>query len=126
MTINERVKFLRKEILNQTQQTFSDEIKISRSNLGNIETGEVAVTERVFFSICEKFNVSEEWLRYGIGEIFKELSMEEEIAEFVGRVLKDKEDSFKKRYIEMLSKLDDSGWDALEAVAKTFLKVEKD
>lgn len=58
--------------------------------------------------------------------MFEELSIEEEIAEFVGRILKGKEDSFKKRYIEMLSKLDDDGWEALEKVAKSFINTKKD
>lgn len=125
MTVYERIRYLRKEIIKKTQQEFSDEIKISRSNLGNIEIGRISLTDRVVNDICEKFNVSEEWLRYGQGEIFKELSIEEEIAKFVGKVLKDQNDTFKKRFIEMLSKLDDDGWDALEAVAEAFLKVKK-
>lgn len=117
MTINERVKHLRKEIMKQTQQTFSDEIKISRSNLGNIETGEVAVTERVFYSICEKFNVNEEWLRTGEGKIFVELSKENQLMEWAGNVLKDESDSFKRRFVNMLMELDDSDWETLEKIA---------
>lgn len=113
-------------MLGLTQQAFAAEIKISRSNLGNIETGEVAVTERLIASICDKYNVNEEWLRNGTGEIFIELSLEEEIAEFIGRVLAEKEDSFKKRYIDMLSKLDDDGWAALERVAEAMNALKKD
>lgn len=43
MNIYERIRFLRKEILQKTQEEFAESIKISRSNLGNIETGKVAV-----------------------------------------------------------------------------------
>lgn len=113
-------------MLGLTQQAFAAEIKISRSNLGNIETGEVAVTERLISSICDKYDVNEEWLRNGTGEIFIELSLEEEIAEFIGRVLAEKEDSFKKRYIDMLSKLDDDGWAALEKIAESMAALKKD
>lgn len=67
MTINERIRYLRKEKLKLTQQEFSAALKISRSNIGNIETGEVSVTERVIYDICEKFNVNEDWLRTGAG-----------------------------------------------------------
>ncbi len=120
MNISQRIKQLRKDILNVTQQEFSDALNISRSNAGNIETGRISVTDRTITTICEKFNVNEEWLRNGTGETFKELSREEEITEFIERILKDKEDSFKKRYIEMLSKLDENGWIALEQVAQSW------
>ena len=102
--MHERIRYLRKEILKLTQQEFSDSLKISRSNMGNIEIGRIAVTDRVIYDICEKFNVNEEWLRAGSGDIFIELSVDEQIAEFIAHVLKDKEESFKKRYISMLSK----------------------
>lgn len=124
--ISERIRHLRKDVLGLTQQVFASEIKISRSNLGNIETGEVAVTERLISSICDKYNVNEEWLRSGTGEMFVELSAEEEIAEFVGRVLSEKDDSFKKRYINMLSKLYEDGWTALEKVAEAMVALKKD
>lgn len=125
MDIGQRIKYLRKEYLHLTQQEFADALNISRSNAGNIEVGRISVTSRVVASICEKFNVNEEWLKSGEGDMFVELSREEEIAEFVGRVLKDKEDSFKKRYIEMLSKLDDDGWNALEKVAESWAIMKK-
>lgn len=126
MSINERIRYLRKTELKMTQQDFSSKLNISRSNMGNIETGEVTVTDRVISSICKEFNVNEEWLRNGIGEIFVDLSKEEYIAEFVGRILKDKEDSFKKRYIAMLSKLDEDGWEALEEVATSLKRIKMD
>lgn len=125
MDIGQRIKYLRKECLHLTQQEFADALNISRSNEGNIEIGRISVTSRVVASICEKFNVNEGWLKSGDGDVFVELSREEKIAEFVGRVLKDKEDSFKKRYIEMLSKLDDDGWNALEKIAESWFMMKK-
>ena len=126
MEIHERIKYLRKDILKLTQQEFSDSLKISRSNMGNIEIGRIAVTDRVICDICEKFNINEEWLRTGNGSMYIELSKEEYIADFISSILKNKEDSFKKRYVAMLSKLDEDGWEALEKVAITMGSVKKD
>ena len=126
MEIHERIKYLRKDILKLTQQEFSDSLKISRSNMGNIEIGRIAVTDRVICDICEKFNINEEWLRTGNGSMYIELSKEEYIADFISSILKNKEDSFKKRYVAMLSKLDEDGWEALEKVAITMGSVNKD
>ena len=126
MEIHERIRYLRKDILKLTQQEFSDSLKISRSNMGNIEIGRIAVTDRVVCDICEKFNINEEWLRTGNGSMYIELSKEEYISIFIGNIIKDKEDSFKKRYVAMLSKLDEDGWEALEKVAITMGSVKKD
>lgn len=126
MEIHERIKYLRKDILKLTQQEFSDSLKISRSNMGNIEIGRIAVTDRVICDICEKFNINEEWLRTGNGSMYIELSKEEYIAAFISSILKNKEDSFKKRYVAMLSKLDEDGWEALEKVAIAMGSVKKD
>ena len=126
MEIHERIKYLRKDILKLTQQEFSDSLKISRSNMGNIEIGRIAVTDRVICDICEKFNITEEWLRTGNGSMYIELSKEEYIADFISSILKNKEDSFKKRYVAMLSKLDEDGWEALEKVAIAMGSIKKD
>lgn len=126
MEIHERIKYLRKDILKLTQQEFSDSLKISRSNMGNIEIGRIAVTDRVICDICEKFNINEEWLRTGNGSMYIELSKEEYIAAFISSILKNKEDSFKKRYVAMLSKLEEDGWEALEKVAIAMGSVKKD
>ena len=126
MNINERVRYLRKEKLHMTQEAFGSPLGLTRANIANIEAGRISVTERVVLGLCDKYNVDENWLRNGIGDVFMELSREEYIAEFIGRVLKDKEDSFKKRYIEMLSKLDEDGWEALEKVAIAMGSINKD
>lgn len=56
-------------------------------------------------------------MRIGEGEMFIELSTDEQIAEFVGRTLSTESESFKKRFIAMLAKLDESDWETLEKIA---------
>lgn len=46
--------------------------------------------------------------------MFVQLSRDEEIASFVGSVLAGEEDNFKRRFIAMLSKLDENDWELLE------------
>ena len=121
-----RIKKLRKDILKMNQEEFGSKLGLSKSNISNIEVGRIELTDRNINAICKTFKINDGWLRNGNGEIFEESSIEEEIAEFVGRVLKGKEDSFKKRYIETLSKLDDDGWEALEIVADLSSKMKKD
>lgn len=71
MKISERIKLIRgRDYLNLNQQEFAKRIGISRSNLANIETDKVNLTERVAKDICEEFNISYIWLMEEIGDIF--------------------------------------------------------
>lgn len=72
METYERIKYLRKKVLNLSQDDFSKKINISRSNLGNIETGKINLTERVLSDICRAFQVKKDWITAGIEPIFEE------------------------------------------------------
>lgn len=123
--MNERIRELRKNLgLNQTE--FGEKIGLKQTTVAGYENNARQPNDSVIRSICREFNVSEDWLRYGTGDMFVELSREETIANFVGCILRDKEDSFRKRYIDMLSKLDDDGWAALEKVAAALGQLKKD
>ncbi len=68
----ERIRHLRKNILHLTLDEFSREINLSRSNLGNIETGRISLTERVLSDICRTFHASPDWILEGAGPMFLE------------------------------------------------------
>lgn len=111
--LNERLKKLRKT-LDLTQQEFADKIGSKRNTIAKYETNTNAPSAAVISLICREFNVNEDWLRTGTGEMFIELTKEEEIASFIGEVLRDEDDSFKKRLISGLAALDETGWEVLE------------
>lgn len=69
LEIRERIKELRKNILQLSQDDFGKKINISRSNEANIETGRINVTDRVVTDICNNFSISERWLRTGEGDM---------------------------------------------------------
>lgn len=74
MKAYERVKDLRKNILHLSQKNFAEQINISRSNLGNIETNKINLTERVLMDICRTFHINRDWLMDGTEPIFAESS----------------------------------------------------
>lgn len=116
MNINERIRHLRKNELKMTQNSFASEIDISRSNLGNIETGEVSVTERVISSICREFNVNEEWIRYGTGGIFAEITPYEKAYNRFGYIMENSSPSKKAALsvlLELLYSVPDEQWNLL-------------
>ncbi len=122
--MNERLKKLRRE-LGLTQQEFADKIGVKRNSLANYETGRNTPIDAIIVSICREFNVNEDWLRTGKGDMFIKLSYSDEIAQFVGDLLSEEDDSFKKRLISGLAALDDNGWRVLENFLNS-IQIKKD
>lgn len=115
-TVGERIRILRKsKNVNLTLEEFGKRLGVKKSVLSHIENGKSNVTDQMFVSICREYNVNPDWLRTGTGEMFSE-DDEEYLFRWVGRVLKDKPESFKKRVLNLLSSLDDSDWEALEKI----------
>ena len=67
--MNERIKKVRKA-LDLTQQEFGERIGMKRNSIALIENGR-NTSDQTVFAICREFNVNEEWLRTGAGEMFK-------------------------------------------------------
>ena len=121
-TVGERIRFLRKEHLDLTLKEMSEKLNVSLSNLGNVETGKIKATDRLLSDICREYGVSIAWLETGEGEMFREKTEYEALAEFFGDVLNDQPESFRITFLSALAALDDDGWALLEAECK--LKAE--
>lgn len=116
MSIQDRLKTIRKELgLNQTE--FAKRLSLKQSTISAMERNETAITDRTIKNICYEFNVSEHWLRTGEGEIFGQLTRNQEISREVTRVLKDEPESFRSRFIAALCRLDESDWQVLGKIA---------
>lgn len=70
MSINERFKYLRKEILHKTQLEFAKVLDMSHAGISKIENGNTTLTEKNIKIICKEFNVNYAWLINGDGDIF--------------------------------------------------------
>lgn len=119
--MKDRIKKIRKE-LDLTQQKFADSLGVKRNTVGQWECGINAITDQVITSICREFNVNEHWLRDGTGEMFIKQTRDEQIAAFIGDMLKDEKESFKRRLISALANLDESDWDVLEKLVDSMQK----
>lgn len=122
--MNERLKKLRKE-LDMTQQEFAEGIGIKRNTIATYESGRNEPIDAVISLICTKYNVSENWLRTGEGDMFVKLSYSDEIAQFVGQLMTEEDDSFKKRLVSGLAALDETGWKVLEDFLDS-IQIKKD
>ena len=122
--MHNQIQSLRKS-LGLSQSDFGARIGLSRDSIANIEGNRIEVKDVVVKMICREFNVSEEWLRTGEGDPHVPLSRSQVIADFSADILKDEEESFRRRLIEALAELDDDDWKVLEKIANS-LQQKKD
>lgn len=122
--MHERIKELRK-YLGLTQAEFGEKIAMRQTGVAWLESGDRKITDRVITTICAVFGVDEIWLRTGDGEMFREPTIDEQIAGFVGDVLSDKGDEFRKRVMRILASLGPEGWKALSDFLDAVEKADK-
>jgi transcriptional regulator with XRE-family HTH domain len=120
--MNNRIKELRKSLgLNQTE--FGEGINLSKSQIACYENGSRNVTDRSISDICEKYNVNEEWLRHGIGEMFKPEPEINELAYLMGMFISNNsEDELRTKIIKAMLSLDDDGWKFIEGLVERIAK----
>ena len=95
-----------RETLKISQDELGTKIGISRFSVSNYESGKRNITERVIKDICREFDVNEEWLRTGEGEMFVELPEGTELGKYIADVIGG-EDDFIKNIIISYMKLDE-------------------
>jgi Predicted transcriptional regulators len=102
MSINQRIKQVRQE-LHLSQAKFAKEISISNGYIASIELGNRTVNNRIIKLICTAFNVSEEWLRKGEGDMFA--GPPDHIAKLAMNMFKDLKPEFQKYVLQQINQL---------------------
>ena len=92
MTQGERVKEVRKS-LNLTMEQFGNKLGVTKVAISNIEKEKRNLTEQMSRAICRELNASEQWLKTGEGEMYQQLSEDEEIAGIVSDLLEEGKDN---------------------------------
>ena len=121
--MNERIKELRKN-LKLTQQEFADALNIKRGAVANYEIGRNEPIDAVISLICKTFNVNEEWLRTGEGEMFEQMTEQQKLLKYTGMLLKDKDSAIVnaiQSFIVTYEQLDDTSKATLEKIAQQFI-----
>lgn len=118
--MNERIKRLRKALeLNQTD--FGARIGVKQGTVAAYESGARVPLDSVVVSICREFGVSESWLRSGEGEMFLQLSREEEITKFCMSIIRDPDSEFQRQFVSVLARLEPPQWQLLSDMADKLL-----
>lgn len=128
--MNARIKELRKAV-EMTQDKFGQMLGVGKTAISEIESGKNKVSNQIINLICKtKWDnhgyVNEEWLRTGEGSMFQEVTIDEEIADFIGKIQMTDDNNFKKRLISLLARLDEDDWLVLEKMAREMAEKKKD
>ena len=122
MTIGERFKIVRglSDEPNEkcSQLKFGKMFGLTRDVVANIENNRVAPTQILLENICNRFDISYDWLAHGLEPMRPIKSKEDEISELVGSALSGSSD-FKKAVIRMICSRTDAELQALEDALRT-------
>ena len=121
MEEGQRVRELRKE-LQLTLEKFGKPLGVGKTAISKIENGDRGLTDQMILAICREYNVDENWLRTGEGEMFKKLNRQQELAQLTATLFKEEEDSFKSRLIMALAQLNEEEWELLEKISNKIVK----
>ena len=121
--MNERIKALRK-VLGMSQDIFAEKLGLTKNYISLIENGKRNLSEQSVKVLCREFNVNEEWLRNGTGEMFLPTDRNADIARLTKQLLDEESDSFKNRLISILSNLSVEEWQYLEKRAKELCGID--
>jgi len=70
MTVNQRVRYFRTEIVKMSQRAFAKCIGMKQTSISSLENG--SVSSQTIKALCLAFNLNEDWLRYGTEPMYVE------------------------------------------------------
>lgn len=122
--MNTRIKLLRQSQKLNMQQ-FGDKLGVTQSAISRIEKGDRKLTEQMILSICREFNINEDWLRNGQGEMYK--TPDEETQAIVSNLLNKNTPFFDiiLRIVQNYQKLDNQSQEALNILCNQLLETHE-
>lgn len=124
MTVNERMKSVRTQE-KLSMEAFGELIGMSKSNVSKLEKGEHNVAERNIKLICSEFNINENWLRTGEGEMFNSSEDNREFRQLIVSIEMSDHSELKNGII-LLSELNDHQRGLMINIMKEMRKVSSD
>ena len=115
--MNKRIKELR-EALGLSQEEFGKSLELTRNYISLIENEQRNMSSQSIKVMCSMYNVNEEWLRTGSGEMFKSRTKEQEIGAFFNETMELDDENFQKKLISALTRLSVKDWENLAEIAK--------
>lgn len=120
--MKDRIKKIRKDA-NLTQQAFADRLGLKQNTIAVYEMGKSGISDAVITSICREFNVNEEWLRTGKGNMQRHPG--NKLSFYMGQIAAG-DDEIIKGIIEFYMELDPTSKKTLKKIAKEAIEKLRD
>lgn len=121
--MNERIKEIRKS-LNLSQDEFGRRLGVTRGAITNIELNKTEPKELFLELICKVFDVNEHWLRTGKGEMFRQLTEQQQLMKYTALLMNNKDSAVAaaiQALIVTYEQLDDVSKATLEKIALQYI-----
>lgn len=129
LELHERIRFLRKDTLKISQTEFAEKLGVTRTVIKNLELNVLARPDQklsLLKLMCKEFNVSEDWLLNGEGEMFLPISRKTQIEKLTNQLMSEESNSFKNRFVSVLADLTENEWEFLEEKAMQLCGIDKE
>ena len=119
--LNKRIKFLR-EKRGLTQAEFGSKVGAQQATVSAWEVGRITPNSSTIRSICQTFDIREEWLRTGAEPMMVPRPKDDVLMKFFTSVLKDQPESMRKRFISSLASFTPEDWENAAALMQKLVK----
>ncbi len=119
--MNNRIKYIRKDLLNISQKDFADKIGLSENFVWMIEKGTRTPSDRTISDICREFGVDRVWLETGAGDPFRPVDRDEQIAAILSRAIAGNTTA-RDRLIRAFSQLPDEMFEQAEKILEEIVE----
>ena len=118
--MKDRIKKIRRDA-GLTQQEFADKLGLKQNTVASYEIARIIPSDRTIGDICRIFNVNEEWLRTGIGEMFVPRTRRDELAAYMGQVIGGKCSDIEEAIITVMARTSIEEWELIRKKALELL-----
>ena len=112
-TIGDRISLVIKRS-GLTKTKFSEQLNVSAAYISQMCSGARFPSDRTIADICREFNVSEAWLRDGVGDMEVKRTMNQELALIINELMTESDESYRKRFVAALLELPPEFWPELK------------
>lgn len=124
-TMNDRFSEVLKA-KNEKKIDAARKLQVSSAFISLICKGESGISDRTVSDFCRIYNVNEEWLRDGSGEMFCKRTRNEEIASYMGQVLSGKRTEIEELLITFMSRTSPEEWEILSRELDRLIEIKKE
>lgn len=123
-TIGSRIMYVLEQ-KNIKKIRFAEALNVSPAFVTELCAGRKFPSDRTVADICRVYNVNEDWLRDGTGEPFLQLSREDTIAAYVGKINGGKLTDIEESIIKFMAETPVEEWETLARALRRFAETIK-